>query len=116
MSSIKKNWKIFILLLIILAVSSNSNAQDCLDTPQYEIRMADDVQSCLTKCPSTESKCIRWNKYGTECYESTNVCTSPNCARYRIYCNLIIWNQENNIGIDVNFNANYIDKNDIKTF
>ena len=123
MNLVQKHWKIFIVLPIILAASQNSNAQDskCPDLPQYEKRISDDVQSCLdnnseAKCLSGESKCIRWNKDGSKCYESTNICTSPNCAHYRIYCNFIIWNKENNASIDVNFNANYVDKNDTKTF
>lgn len=65
------------------------------------------ARSCAGKgCGSTKDTCVRWNKTKDNCYETVK--TMPASSdRYKIYCNMVIVNQDKNKAAGVSLNLNY---------
>lgn len=67
-------------------------------------------RSCLdSSCTQTKMDCVKWNKSKTLCYQEMPIAVSQNAKRYRIYCELVIVNQDA-VGVTASFNANYLTK------
>ena len=64
-------------------------------------------RSCAGKgCGSLKDTCTKWNKTKDKCYESTK--TSPASSdKYKIYCNMVVVNQDNNKSAHITLNLNY---------
>lgn len=62
---------------------------------------------CIGKgCGGTKDTCVRWNKTKDNCYETVK--TMPATSdRYKIYCNMVIVNQDQNKAASVSLNLNY---------
>jgi len=80
------------------------------DTEQYTDKECEDISltknikwgttqtSCLdTECNSYRSVCVETNWLGN-CIEYQDVCQSTSCTRYKIYCNVVVKNLDNQGG------------------
>lgn len=65
------------------------------------------ARSCAGKgCGGTKDTCVRWNKTKDNCYETVK--TMPATSdRYKIYCNMVIVNQDQEKSASVSLNLNY---------
>ena len=71
-------------------------------------------RSCLGEvCGALKDTCVRWNKNKDNCYEMIK--TSPASSdRYKIYCNVVVVNQDNEKPADISLNLNYTTADGVK--
>lgn len=79
-------------------------------TPKVKARFFGEVaRSCLDEaCVDYKDACIKWNKFKDECYAFGKICSLPSCQKYRIHCELLVVNQDENVPVDITFDAGYV--------
>ncbi|TSC92884.1 MAG: hypothetical protein CEN89_402 [Candidatus Berkelbacteria bacterium Licking1014_7] len=91
------------------------NATRVSDSVDVRIReFGETGRSCAGKgCGSLKDTCVRWNKTKDQCYEMVK--TSPATSdKYKIYCNMVVVNQDKAKAAAVSLNLNYTTADGIK--
>ena len=91
------------------------NATRVSDSVDVRVReFGETARSCLGDvCGALKDTCVRWNKTKDQCYEMTK--TSPAASdKYKIYCNMVVVNQDRAKAADVLLNLNYTTADGIK--
>ena len=91
------------------------NATRVSDIVDVRIREFGEVgRSCAGKgCGSLKDTCVKWNKTKDQCYETVK--TSPATSdKYKIYCNMVVVNQDKAKAANISLNLNYITADSVK--
>lgn len=85
------------------------------ETNNLKARFFDEIaRSCVdVECSKYEDACVKWNKFKDECYGSGKICSLPSCKKYKIYCELVIINQDEK-SLDAAFDAYYVTADGVK--
>ena len=92
-----------------------NNATQIPGTVDVRVREFGEMgRSCAGKgCGSLKDTCVKWNKTKNKCYEMAK--TSPATSdKYKIYCNMVVVNQDSEKAANILLNLNYTTADGIK--
>lgn len=105
--------------------TDTTTSEDDLEFNKKSTRVSDTIdvrvlnfgevgRSCAGRgCGSLKETCIKWNKHKNTCYEMTK--TSPASSdKYKIYCNMVVVNQDKDKSANVSINLNYTTADGVK--
>lgn len=93
-------------------IKNSTRVSDTIDVRARDF--GETGRSCAGKgCGSLKDTCVKWNKTKDSCYEMVK--TSPATSdKYKIYCNMVVVNQDRAKAASVSLNLNYTTADGIK--
>jgi len=93
-------------------IKNSTRVSDMVDVRVREF--GETGRSCAGKgCGSLKDTCVKWNKTKDKCYETVK--TSPATSdKYKIYCNMVVVNQDRAKAANISLNLNYTTADGVK--